>query len=412
MALKDLFRKKNHQAEPVAVDAALPEAQSKSIVAVAEQMLVEANVDLSMQGAVRIPVAELSTLGAAVTTMMPSLRTITQTTSISGTGLYRLANAEIGDTLKAARDGNFWASLKTADGTSKMVKLAEAGPQSITTQSVAALNPATLMMTAALASIEKRLDDVMEMEAQILTFLEQDKESQIEGDLKMLTNMLKEYKHNWQNAEYTANHHKLALDIQRTAEGNIIFYQKQIADALKNNPVLYLNHFTGETQQNLQKRFQYYRMSLYLYSMASFLDVMLLGNFSEAYIQQVLNRIEEYIIRYRSLFSDCSVRLEKIAGGSAEVQLRKGLGTVAKTMASVVGSIPVVKEGPVDEWLSAQAEHLEKRREDSVRSIVQTFAAQSDPHCSMFTENLQLINRLANHTSDIFFDHDSIYLVE
>ena len=83
--------------------------------------------------------------------------------------------------------------------------------------------PATMMMAVALYSIEQQISEVIEMEKQILSFLEKDKEAEIEADLKTLTTIIKEYKFNWDKEQYVVTHHKLALDIKRTAEKNIIF---------------------------------------------------------------------------------------------------------------------------------------------------------------------------------------------
>lgn len=43
---------------------------------------------------------------------MPALRTITQNTTVNMGGLYRLANKEVGDALKVAKNGNFWGAFK------------------------------------------------------------------------------------------------------------------------------------------------------------------------------------------------------------------------------------------------------------------------------------------------------------
>lgn len=73
--------------------------------------------------------------------------------------------------MKIAKDGNAWGAVKTVTGKSKTVKLAEAGPLSVTSQAVNAFNPATIMISAALYSIEKDLDEIKEMQKKILDFL-------------------------------------------------------------------------------------------------------------------------------------------------------------------------------------------------------------------------------------------------
>ncbi len=75
-----------------------------------------------------IPIAELSALGIGISSVVPALNTVTQSTTIAADGVYRLANASVGDTLKVAKNGNFWGAFKTAEGASKFAQLQEAGP--------------------------------------------------------------------------------------------------------------------------------------------------------------------------------------------------------------------------------------------------------------------------------------------
>ncbi len=78
-------------------------------------LLVDARSSLDDKKVLSVPIAELSTLGAGVSSMLPALNTVTQSTTMATDGLYRLANASVGDTLKIAKNGNFWGAFKTAD---------------------------------------------------------------------------------------------------------------------------------------------------------------------------------------------------------------------------------------------------------------------------------------------------------
>ena len=51
-----------------------------------------------------------------------------------------------------------------------------------------------MMMAVALFSIEQQLGNIAEMEKQILSFLEIEKESEIEADVETLTSIIKKYK--------------------------------------------------------------------------------------------------------------------------------------------------------------------------------------------------------------------------
>ena len=93
--------------------AATMETQSSgdagALLDAAQSLLADARTALNSRDVLSVPIAELSTLGAGVSSsLIPALNTVTQTTSIAADGLYTVANAGVGDVLKAAKNGNFW----------------------------------------------------------------------------------------------------------------------------------------------------------------------------------------------------------------------------------------------------------------------------------------------------------------
>ena len=128
------------------------EINESALMEIADGLLFDARAEIPEHKTLSVPLAQLATLGAGVSSLLPALRTVTQTTTINTSGLYQLANAAVGDTLKVAKNGNFWGAFKTADGASKFAQLQSAGPLTATTQSVAAINPATMMMAFAVVA--------------------------------------------------------------------------------------------------------------------------------------------------------------------------------------------------------------------------------------------------------------------
>ena len=209
-----------------------PGGDTGALLDITQSLLADARTALNSSGVLSVPIAELSTLGAGVSSLIPALNTVTQTTSIAADGLYTIANAGVGDVLKAAKNGNFWASLKTADGASKMVQLQKAGAITATTQTAAAFNPATMMMAVALFSIEQELGKIEDMQRQIISFLEIEKESEIEADVESLMSIIKKYKDNWDNERFVSGNHNQVLTYQNRARKNMLGYQKKIVESI------------------------------------------------------------------------------------------------------------------------------------------------------------------------------------
>ena len=135
------------------------------------------------------------------------------------------------------------------------------------------------MMAVALFSIEQKLDSIAEIQKQILSFLETEKQSEIEADVETLSGILTKYKHNWDNEHFIASNHKLVLDIQRTARKNMFFYQKAVTDMLAARQLLVTQAKVNLTLNEMQRTFRYYRLALYSFAMASLIEIMLSGNF-------------------------------------------------------------------------------------------------------------------------------------
>ena len=55
--------------------------------------------------------------------------------------------------------------------------------------------------------------------------------------------------------------------------------------------------------KKVDENFKEYQLSLYLHSFSSFLEVMLLGNFDKDYIESVKSKIDEYILKYKELYT-------------------------------------------------------------------------------------------------------------
>lgn len=381
------------------------------LVELTESLLMDARASINSNKALSIPIAELSTLGAGVSSLIPAFNTVTQTTSIATNGLYKITNKAVGDTLKIAKNGDAWGAMKTASGGSKMVQLAEAGPLSATTQTVAAFNPATIMMAAALYSIEKDLAEIAEAQKKILSFLEVENESQIEADVESLTGIVTNYKYNWDNELSVASCHKLVMDIKNRARKNMIAYQKRVTDTVSSKQFIVAQSKVKSALSDLEKKFKYYRLSLYTFSLASLMEIMLSGNFKEDYIAKARDEIKVLSDTYREQFEKSSLYLEKLGNVEVEANVVKGIATAGKAVGKFIGSIPLVKDGSVDEFLQSKGAHLHKNAIDMEKKAVQSFASVGNPETRVFVEKMEDMIRIYNYTSQICFDNEKIYLL-
>ncbi len=381
------------------------------LIKISDGILLDARTDISKKNTISMPIAQLATLGAGVSSLIPALRTVTQTTTVGTQGLYQLANAGVGDALKVAKNGNFWGAFKTAEGTSKFAQLQATGPLSATSTTVMPIDPATMMIAVALFAVEQQLSNIAETTKQIQIFLEVEKESEIEADIETLFTIITKYKFNWDNEHFVASSHKLVLDIQRTARKHMNSYQKKVSEILSSKQLVIAQSKVNSTLKDLQKKFKYYRLSLYTFSMASLVEIMLSGNFKEENISGAKSEIENLSMEYRDIYGQCSLHLERMSDLSLEANVLKGIGAASNAVGKFIGNIPVIKEGTADEYLQDGGAQLKKRAINIEKSIVGAFAEISNPGTGVFIEKMNDLIRIYNHTADVFFDENRIYLV-
>lgn len=359
----------------------------------------------------RVPVSELAALGSGAASFLPGLRTVTQTLTVDADGLFCLANAAAGESLKLTQDGLYWGALKTAEGTSKMAKFAKAAPIQATASATLPIDLPGLMMSVALIGIEKKLDKIEEMSAQILSFMKNEKHSEIKGDVATLMETISKYPHNWNNAHFVASYHQQAVDIEKTARKNILFYEEAIQKELDQQVLVSTRHQTGKAKSHLETQFAYYRLSVYAYALATMLEVMLSGNFSEGSLTTAEEAIQRQALRYEHWHLKGMKHLEALSRRALGTQGMKGFGKGIDVLGDVVESTPLLGKGPVDEFLHRSGQKVSGKAHKIEDQTVRRFASMKDPGTGAFIQNLDRMNRIYNHTQSIYLDQKNIYLV-
>lgn len=371
-------------------------------------ILLDTKAILSNKSAISMPIAELATLGAGVASLIPSLNTVTRTVSLDNQGLYRLSNVGDGTVLKSSRDGTYYGSFKD---TSKMAKFEKVDSVTVTEKTTLPLNPATMMMAVALFQIEKDLMSIEETQRDILRFLEIENEAEAEADLETLLGMMKNFKLIWDNEKFVLSNHKMVLDIQRTARKNMNVYQKKASAAIEKREFITAQRSINAKLADLQRIFQYYRLSLYTFSLASFLEILLSGNYSEAYISSAQDEIRLQSQAYRDCFDQCSVFLENASHSAIGTNVKKRIGTASKALGKAIESVPIISKGTMDEFLQSHGEQMNEHASKKERSAVRAFAAVGNPGTGTLLHKMDDLIQIYDHTAQICFDDQNIYLI-
>ena len=354
---------------------------------------------------------QLSNLGNGVSSLLSEINKVTQTASEAKKTVHQLANADVGEALQKVKNGDFWEAFKTTNGGPKTTSLKTADPISKTGSMAMKANPATMMMAVALFSIEKELGNIEEMQEKILSFLEAEKQAEIKADVGMLTKTVTQYKHNWDDDLFIRTKLNTIDAIQLRASKNMIFYRDQVSDVLKTKKLIVMGNKVNSTLAEMQNKFKHYRLSLYTFSLASFAEIMLRGNFKEENIQAAISDIKKATDDYRSLFGECSAYLEKMSKGSVETNLLKGAGAASNAMGKLIGNIPKVKDKQGNGFLIEKGEKLKDSAQKGSIEVIESFSKMSNPNTGGILSQLENMNQIYNKTTGICFDEDNLYLV-
>ena len=355
----------------------------------------------------RYKIDDLSTLGSGFAIVANELSN-TAKHALSGKDLYRCVFQKgVTGHLAEFKDGSGYIGAivnKTGlAGQARWIPVKGTGQ-------VLQFNPTTLIIAAAVMNINQKLDRIMATQAEILQFLQEDKESVLEGAVNMLSDTLEQYRYNssqelWKSSKLTS-----VTNIKGKAESNIIFYRKQITNAFANVKRIHAYQDADKLKGKLEHDFKYYQLSCYIYAYASFLEVILGNNFSEEYLDHMLGKIREYSYQYRVDYTKCYDELEEYMKGSVQAVAFNGLGKAGKAAGKAIGRIPVINRGPIDEALIAASSSIRKMGSKHGKNAMRDFRNNRDAGIRLFLGNIDTINEMSNRPQEILFDKEMVYI--
>jgi len=358
--------------------------------------VVEKDVDISRFP--KIPFTRIPALGVAFEPLKAAFQNVV---NAGGSGIYKVTIPP-GRQLASFKNGSgYLGSVLTENG-------AVGGGQAVLNPLV--FNPTMIFMAVALANIDKKLDKIQETQQEILGFLVQKEKSEMKGDLNFLSDVLNNFKFNWNNDKYKSSNHIKVLDIKQSSERKIDFYREQISSKTNKKSFFQSDQEIKKKIEKVQSEFKDYQLALYIYSFSAFLEVMLLENFDSKYLDNIVNKIEDYAFNYRDLYTKCYQQIEVDSKSSIQSNFLKGVASVNTVAGKAISKIPGINKSQIDETLIESGIKLgefgSKRTEKTMLCFVDSRLGCILP----FKENIQAVNKLYNQPMEVLFDNDNIYL--
>lgn len=359
---------------------------------------LEVKNEISVQTYSKIPLSRLTALGTGFEPVVSAIQQVTshgQATS----GFYKVTIPKGTHLAQFKEKSGF---LGTAVGEHGIVGQAQLNPL--------LCDPTMLLVAAALANIDKKLDAIQEVQQEMLDFLTQKEKSALKADLNFLMDIQNNYKYNWNSEKYKAANHAKVLDIRQEAARQIDFYQEQIKKQLGKKALLHSDHDVQKMLEKVQGEFKEYQLALYIYGFAYFLEVVLQENYEKAYLSAIAKRIDEMAFQYREFYSLAYSQIENLSKSSLQAHLFGDLSAISRGAGTAIAKIPGINKSQIDETLIEAGERIGAYKNRRVQTTMQQLLERQSSCVRPFIDNINAVNRLYNEPVTLIFNHDTLYL--
>ena len=346
----------------------------------------------------KLPLSRVSAVGTAFEPIVSAVQTVMGNNT---TGIYKVSVPK-GTHLAKLKDGSGNIGTVLSNTNNQIAGQATLKPMMI--------NPTMMFMAATLANIDKKLDSILEVQKEMFDYIKQKDKAEVRGDLTFLSDILENYKYNWNNEKYKTSNHIKVLDIKQAAEHKINLYWSIIREKASKRNLLHSDQDVKKQLSAVKDDFKEYQLSLYLYSYAAFLEVLLLENYTEEYLAGISKRIEEYSLNYHELYTEVYGLIEGYSQSSIQKHFLKGVSKFSKVVGEMIEKTPVINKGQLDEKLFGVSDKLDDFKSKQIEKTMVEFADRQYSYVRTFVENINMISAVYNADLTIAFDSENLYI--
>ena len=350
--------------------------------------------EVQLQKYTKIPLTEISALGSAFSAMVPVFAGTT-------TDLYMVASK--GSLVHAKGiPGGYRGFVRGKSRIESQAVLRKAG--------TAGANIPMLFMSVAIMGIQKEMKELEKMHTELIEIVERDKKSQLAADMEILSEYADNYKYYWDNETVLTVNLNQVKNIKRNARKDMISYEDEIRKILEGKLNTILNHAASMKVGKLSDQFARYRLALYVYSFATYMEVMLSKDFDEDYLSDASGMIKRFFDEYREIYTNCYNEIDYSINNALNTQVVSGYATVNKFIGKQLGKVDFLNKKEVDKALIANGESIEDKEEERLQNVMDKFITYKDSGTDIFYKNINVIRHLFNDPVELFWDNENVYI--
>ena len=360
--------------------------------------LVENEIDLKRYN--KIPLDKLSAMGIGMTALTTAVTNVAS--EGAGTGLYWVTVPNDGTLMKFKDGSGYLGSAKAPNG-------GVGGGQARLNQ--LPCDPTMVFMAATMYCIHMKLYAIQETQEEILQFLEQKEKAELRGNILLLSDIIDKYQYNWHNTQFLSNNHMKVIDIKQKSEQSILFAQSRIKEVASKKRLINFSPDVKSKIQKLKSGFEDYQLAVYTYAMASYIETMLLRNFDKSYMSSVADKIENYSIHYRELYTDCYDILSDNYDSAIDTIVIGGVARASKAAGEALAQVPILGEKTtIDDNLIAIGDIMEDTDGTIKLGKLSDIISKQSSYVQPFVENVRTIGEIYNKPMTLMFDEDNLYI--
>ncbi len=345
----------------------------------------------------KIPFTEIAALGGAFAGVVETMATP------AAEGLYRCVFPKgVTGTLAMAKDGS--GALGTImnngiAGQARWIPVDKAiGPACL---------KATLVAVAVLAVV-KQVQDIKDGQKEIIGILERDKKSQLLADYDLLSSYMDEYKFYWENEASLVVNLNQVKNIKRNAMKDLRSYIEQIEELLSAKKNLLKIQSASYKIGQILDRFVHYKLALHVFALSEYMEIMLSKNFQEAYLSKIEDEIRGHAMKFRNLYTECFDKIEDLKKDAITTQAANKFADVSRSVGNFIGKIPVIKNGPVDEFLISVGDSITDSEKKQLKKTLAFFIQCKDSGLIPIAEHIGMINHLSNKPVTMLYNKNAL----
>ena len=345
----------------------------------------------------KIPFTEIAALGGSFASVAETLATP------AAEGLYRCVFPKgVTGTLAMAKDCSGALGTIMNDGIVGQARWIPVDK---------AIGPACLkaaLVAVAVLAVVKQVQDIKDGQKEIIGILERDKKSQLLADYDLLASYMDEYQYYWENEASLVVNLNQVKNIKRNAMKDLRSYIEQIEDMLVAKKNLLKMQSASYKIGQLLDRFVQYKLALHVFALSEYMEVMLSKNFQAEYLTKIEDEIREHAMKFRNLYTECFDKIETMKKEALTTQAANKLADVTRSVGSFIGKIPVVKDGPVDEFLIGVGDSISDAEKKQLEKTLAFFMQYKDSGLIPVAEHIATINLLSNRPVVMLYDKNVI----